>query len=196
MGDQQDPDPELGPQLVEQVEDLLLDGDVEGAGGLVGDQEPRAGQDRERDQHPLQLPAGELMGEGVEDPSRLGQAHPLERRVHERLALLAAMGAGHERRRLEGLGPDRAHRVQGGARVLRHEAQHPPAQRQELPLAQARHLAALDPDRPVHAGAAGAEQAQHGPRDRGLARAGLADQGEGTARADGEGDPVTTSAGP
>ena len=190
VGDQQDADPQLAAQLVEQVQDLLLHGHVEGRGRLVRDQQARPGQDRERDEHPLQLPAGELVGEGVRDALRLGQAHPLERRDDERLALRTAARPGDQRRGLEGLRPDRAHGVQGRARVLRHEAQHPSAQGQELPLAQAGDLPAPHRDGAVHAGSSGSQQAQHGAGDRGLPGAGLADQRESPPLAHGEGDPA------
>jgi hypothetical protein len=60
-------------QLGDQLEDLLLHGDVERAGRLVGDQKLRLAGDRHGDHHPLLLAAGELVGIAV-DLLR-GQAH-------------------------------------------------------------------------------------------------------------------------
>ena len=44
------------------VENLLLDGDVEGAGGLVGDDQLRSGGQRYRDEHALVKAAGQVVG--------------------------------------------------------------------------------------------------------------------------------------
>ena len=52
--------------LGEQVEDAGLDGDVEGGGRLVGDQDVGAVGERHRDHHPLALAAGELVRVGAE----------------------------------------------------------------------------------------------------------------------------------
>lgn len=164
VGDQQDPDAELAPQIVQQVQDLLLHGHVQGGGRFVRDQQPRPGKDRERDEHPLQLPAGELMRERVDDPLRIGQPHPAQSLPHESLTLRTPARPGHQGRGLESLRPDRPHRVQGGARILRHEAQHPAPQRQELALAQAGDLPALHDDRP-------STRARREPSRRSTARA-------------------------
>ncbi len=190
MGDQQHPDPEIAAQVVEQVEDLLLHGDVECGGGLVGHEQARAGEDRQGDEHALELTARELMGEGAQDPLRILDTHPFEGGARERLAVRAAPSSGDERRGLVGLSSDRAHRIQRGARVLRHEAEHATAQREELPVPQRRELAPLQRDRAVHAGPPRREQPQHGARDRGLPRARFADQCERGALGHGEGDVV------
>ena len=49
-------------QIVEESDDLGLDGDVEGGGGLVGDEEARAVDDGHGDQDALALASGELVG--------------------------------------------------------------------------------------------------------------------------------------
>ena len=51
-----------GAQVAEQSEDLGLDGDVEGGGGLVGDEQAGAMHERHGDEDALALPAGELVG--------------------------------------------------------------------------------------------------------------------------------------
>ena len=51
----------IAPQLVEQPQDLRLDGDIERGGRLVGDQERRAAHQRHGDHHALAQAAGELV---------------------------------------------------------------------------------------------------------------------------------------
>ena len=53
--------PDLAPQVVEQLEDLRLRGDVERGGGLVGDEHARAVRQRHRQHHPLAHAARELV---------------------------------------------------------------------------------------------------------------------------------------
>ena len=52
-------------EIVEEVEDLLLDGDVEGGGGLVGDEELRTIDDGHGDHDALAHASGELVGIGA-----------------------------------------------------------------------------------------------------------------------------------
>ena len=60
MADQDDPG--AAPfHVPQQRQDLRLDGDVQGGGGLIGDHQPRVQSDRRRDQCPLPQPAGELV---------------------------------------------------------------------------------------------------------------------------------------
>ena len=78
MGDEQHRHAELGLQVLEQLEDLRLHGDVERGRRLVGDQEIGTVGERHGDHHPLALAAGELVGIGAEplggiDDADLGQ---------------------------------------------------------------------------------------------------------------------------
>ena len=66
--------PVLGDQLLEQLEDLRLDGHVERGGRLVGDQQPRLAGQRHRDQRPLPHAAGELVRVLLQPPVRVGDA--------------------------------------------------------------------------------------------------------------------------
>ena len=75
MGDQQERHPELRPELLEQGQDLRLDGDVERGGGLVGDQEVGLVGQRHGDHDALPLAARELMRIGVEAAFGVGQPH-------------------------------------------------------------------------------------------------------------------------
>ncbi len=52
---------EPGAQVREQIEDLGLDGDIEGGGGFVGDEQLRTVHDGHRDHDTLAHAAGELM---------------------------------------------------------------------------------------------------------------------------------------
>jgi hypothetical protein len=56
--DEQQRQAELALQLQQQVEHLRLDGDVQGADGLVGDDQPRPHRQRARDADALALAAG------------------------------------------------------------------------------------------------------------------------------------------
>jgi hypothetical protein len=61
MGDQHQPHVLFAHQLLEQVEDLRLGGDVERGGRLVGDQQPRASARCHGDADALALAAGQLV---------------------------------------------------------------------------------------------------------------------------------------
>ena len=61
MPNEQAREPKAGPQLVEQVEDLRLNGDVEGRHRFVCDDELGLKRDCARDRDALLLPAGEIV---------------------------------------------------------------------------------------------------------------------------------------
>ena len=73
VGDQQHRHAELALQVVDQLQDLRLDGDVERGGGLVGDQEVGLVGQRHGDHDALPLAARELMRIGPEPPFGIGQ---------------------------------------------------------------------------------------------------------------------------
>jgi predicted RNA-binding protein YlqC (UPF0109 family) len=66
--DEQHAQVELAHEPAEQVEDAALNRDVEGRGGLVGDEQMGRSAERHRDQHALQLAARHLVRVGGEDP--------------------------------------------------------------------------------------------------------------------------------
>jgi hypothetical protein len=61
VGDEQDGEPERHLQVAQQPQHLGLHHHVERRRRLVGDQQPRIAGKRERDQHALALPAGQLV---------------------------------------------------------------------------------------------------------------------------------------
>ncbi len=64
--------------LLNQLPHLLAEAGVEGAQGLVQEQQARLGDERARQRHPLLLAAGELAGTAV---SEALHPHPPERRI-------------------------------------------------------------------------------------------------------------------
>ena len=117
VGDQEDRHPELLAEVLHQLEDLGLHGDVERGRRLVGDQELRVAAQRHADHHALAHAAGHLVRVvahpllGGRDPD---EPHHLER---ARLRLLVA-DVLVEPDRLGDLLADREDRVERGHRLL------------------------------------------------------------------------------
>ena len=65
VGDEGDGGAQLVPELAHQVQDLGLDGYVQGGGGLVGDEQLRPAGQGHGDHHPLAQAARELIGVAV-----------------------------------------------------------------------------------------------------------------------------------
>ena len=74
VGDEQHRHADLRLQVLEQLQDLRLHGDVERGRRLVGDEEVRPVGERHRDHHPLALAAGKLMRIGAEALAGIGDA--------------------------------------------------------------------------------------------------------------------------
>ena len=66
VGDEEEPHARLTLEIAEEVDDLGLDGDVEGGDRLVEDEHPGPEGHRAGDPDPLPLPARELVGVAVE----------------------------------------------------------------------------------------------------------------------------------
>ncbi len=73
VGDEEERHPEPVAQVAQQAQDLGLDGDVEGGGRLVGDEEVGLVGERHRDHHALALAARQLVRIGAEPAGRLRQ---------------------------------------------------------------------------------------------------------------------------
>src|SRR5262249_30912241 len=102
-------------QIGEEVEDLGLDGHVEGGDGLVGDDQPRVHGERPGDADALALPPGELVGVPVDVRRR----QPDD--VEQLLGTAADLGGGPEAVDVQRVGHDVARaaaRVERRVRVL------------------------------------------------------------------------------
>ena len=77
MGDEQHCGAVIALQVADQGQDLLLRGDVERRGRLVGDQQFRFEHQRHRDHDALALAAGQTVRIGSEDTLDLGQTAPV-----------------------------------------------------------------------------------------------------------------------
>jgi hypothetical protein len=78
VGDQDDAHPQLGLELVDELQDLRLDRHVERGGRLVGDQQLGVARERHGDHHALPHPAGKLVRVLVHALVRDGDAHQLQ----------------------------------------------------------------------------------------------------------------------
>ena len=180
MGHEDHGEAELLTQLVEQCDDLLLDGDVQGGGRLVRDDELRVAGQGHSNQDALALTAGQFVRVGLE--RTLGvQAHQLE----EILGAARATAAGQ----LLHLSPDQHGGVQGRQGVLVDHRHLMTEQRAALLGGLLQQVLALVEDLARNL-SLGIDEAHDGQgRDR-LAAAGLTDEAHGLARAHLEGDVV------
>ena len=87
VGDEDDGHAHLLLQVVQQVEDLGLDGHVERRGGLVGNQQIGVVDQRHRNHDALQLSARELVRILPHAAFRLADAHALQQLQHPPVGL-------------------------------------------------------------------------------------------------------------
>ena len=117
VADEDHADITLVLQLGDQLEDLCLDGDIQGRGGLVGDQQLGFVDQRHGDHHPLAHAAGKLVGKVVD--GRLGVAYAYLRQQLQRPG--PGLGRRHlavVEQRLHQLLADGHIRIQAGHRIL------------------------------------------------------------------------------
>ena len=118
VGDDDQRRAEALPQLVQLLQHLGLDGDVQGGGGLVADEDVGVAAHAHGDHGPLLHPAGKFMGILFDPLFRIGNIHPAQQlhRLLKRLfflhPLVDAQGFGD-------LVPNGHHRVQGGGCLLK-----------------------------------------------------------------------------
>ena len=118
VGDEEDPRPLLPVDLFQQVQDALLDGHVQGGGGLVTDEEFGLRDDGRGHHGPLEHPAGQFVGVLAIEHRRLRQF----RVGHGLQGLLPPLGRaqlGVDHQGLFHLGADGHHRVHGGHGLLK-----------------------------------------------------------------------------
>ncbi|GAA3336640.1 hypothetical protein GCM10017714_00210 [Curtobacterium pusillum] len=177
----------LAAQGPEQVEDPRLHRDVESRRRLVRDERDRVPRERHRDHRPLQLPAGQLVRVRLPDPRRVGEAGGAEQLVDPRRDPRTIEGRRVRGDRLGDLGADREDGREGVHRLLEDHADARATDRAELVVRGTDELGVPEPDAAGDPGLR-REQPEHAHRAHGLARPGLADEGEYTAGRQGEGD--------
>ncbi len=182
MGDQNQAHGEFALELRQQIHHLRLDGDVQGRGRLVRDDQVGAEGERHRDHDALAHAAGELVRVVAHPLPGRGNADPL----HQLHGLATGPLTGHplvDLEHLPELCPDGEDRVQRGQRVLedhRHLRATDPA---PFVLAQGEQIAPLEED--LAAGdepRRGVEDAHHGLCGDGLAGARLPEHRQRLAR--------------
>ena len=169
-------------QLLDEVEDLGLDGGVEAGGGLVEDEQLRVHGQRHGDDDALLLAAGEL--ERVAAQRRVGvgdgDAAQALARLLERRLLVQPLVVVEDLRELVADAHRRAQRLR---RVLVDHGDLAAAPLAQGLLAQLADVLAVDQHAAVVERAVGGEVAHGGHGEGGLAAARLADESVGLARA-------------
>ena len=181
----------LSAHLAHEVENLCLDGDVEGGGGLVGDDESGVEDEGLGDHDALSHAAGELEGEGVEAGFGGGDAdvaEPLEG------ALACVCAGGVWLMESDGLGELVSDAVEGGERghgLLEDDADVASASLSELAVRELEEVGAVEEDLSGDDASWGLwDESRDGHGGDALAAAGFADESERLALMEGEGDAV------
>jgi len=174
----------LAHELREQIEDLRLDGNIEGRDRLVGHDHTRFQGQRSRDGDALPLPAGKLMRVFLHEPRR--EADQLHQLGHTRRDFrVRADGVRMQRlgeRRIDGHAG-----IERGERVLKNHL-HVAPHRTDLACAARRQILPFEENR-----AAGRRHQLHDrARKRGFAAAGLAHEAEHLAPAHGKRDAINS----
>ena len=168
--DEQHPGAVPALQLQHQLEHLLLRGDVQRGGGLVGDQQHRLEHQRHRDHDALALPARQLVRVAGHHAVGVGQQHLLDDGAH----LGAALG-GRQRgvlgQHLVDLVAAGHHRVQGRHRLLEDHRHARGAQFTQARQGGVRDVLALQQDAPAGHRQLLGQQPHHALRDDALAAA-------------------------
>ena len=183
--DEQDRGAGLALDLVEEIEDLGLDGHVECGGGLVGDEKPGGTGKRDRDHDALAHAPGEHVRIILEASPRVGDAHPVEQ-ADTLLGGLPVAEVAVLPQHLLDLCADPQNRVQAHHGLLEDHAGDFAAHAAQGLRRGANHFAALDPDGSPDAGGIGREQSHHGHGSHALSGAGFPDDRERLARSDAE----------
>jgi hypothetical protein len=155
----------LGLREREDVEDLGLHGDVEGRGGLVGDDQAGVVGDRDGDHHPLAHPAGELVREGPRAFRGPGDADEVEQ-LHGPLPRGVAADVLVDLQGLDDLAAHGEDRRERGHRVLEDHADLAAADPRHLLVPEAEQLAAVERDGAGHGGVLRQQPHDRQRRDR------------------------------
>ena len=119
MGDEEKRKIELAPQFLQQFEDLLLNGDVERGGGLVGDEHAGIGGESHGDHDALAQAAGKLMRELVGAARGIGNSGEFERTQEPRVEVGIAEARLVHANRFSDLRANAHDRVERGHRLLK-----------------------------------------------------------------------------
>ena len=183
MRDDDQRDVEPARELLHQLQDLRLDGDVERRRRLVGDDELGVAGKADGDHHALAHAAGELVRILVEAALGIGdadQAQQLDRaRARRRFGHLQV-----DEERLHDLQADRQDRVERGHGLLEDHRDVAAADLAHFLVRERQQVAAFEQDAAADDAAGGARQQAHdGERRNGFAAAGFTDQRYDLARA-------------
>ena len=175
--DQDHADVEVALDLVDQLEDLRLDGHVERRRRLVGDQHGRVVDERHRDHGALAHAAGELVRIVLGTRPRVRDADGVEHldRALERVRLGDVEMRAHG---LSDLAADAIHRVQARERILEDHRDVLAAHVAQLVRRRLEQVLALEQDLARDLRPLGVQQAEDGEVRDALARARLADDAE------------------
>ena len=186
MGDEQHGDAGLPVQLFQQLQDLGLDGHIQGRGGLIQQQQTGPGHDGRGDHGPLQHAAGELVG--------VLPVHALRvRQLHRRQGLQSTappLLPGEVRvdpQHLLHLAADDHQGVHGAHRLLEHHADVLSLDLPQQTAIRVEQLHAVQQDLAGEVALLPGQQPRHAHGGDGLAGAGFAHQAQDLPVADGEG---------
>ena len=174
-------------QPIQKLQNLGLDGHIQGGGGFVTDQHLRVRRQGDGDDHPLAHTAGKLMGILVKTPHRVHNTHLLQ----QLQCLFPGMGSRQpllEAHHLRDLLARAHQRVQTGQGVLEHHGDAPAPQGNQLPLRQLQQIPVSIEDAPGGDPGVGLQNAQNGPAGDGFTGPGLPHQRQGVAGFQGKGN--------
>ncbi len=190
VGDHDQRDVEPARQILHQLQDLGLNGDVERGRRLIGDDELRIAGEPDRDHHALAHAAGEMMRILLEPALAVGDADQPQQLERPRACVCLAHPEMDEQR-LHDLLPDRQDRIERGHRLLKDHRDIAPAHLAHLVVGETEQVASLEQDAPVrNARGVLGQQAHDRERRHRLAAAGLADDGYDLAAVDAVGNAV------
>ena len=175
VGDDDQRDVEPARQVLHQLQDLRLDGDVERGGRLVGDEELGIAGEPDRDHHALAHAAGQVMRILLEPALAVGDADEPQQLERPR-ARLALAHLQVDEQRLHDLLADRQDRIERGHRLLEDHRDVAAAHLAHVVVGEIEQVAALEQDaaRGDAAGVLG-QKPHDGERGHRLAAAGFAD---------------------
>ena len=187
VGDEDDGEVVALLDLVDELQNLGLDGHIQSRGGLVADQDLRVAGQGNGNNNALAHAAGELEGVLVEADLRLGDAHPAHQ-LQRPLPGLALGGGLAEDQGLHDLLADLHDGVEGGEGVLEHQGDLLPPDILKLPVGKPGQIRPVVEDLAPLDGAVARQDAQNRLGGHRLARAGLPHDGQRLPPAQVKGD--------